>query len=223
MNTVNIESSINRISGRRFIAALSLFSALAVVLRASPLRIPAPFAPFLIFEIWEVPIVLALLLLGPKGGYGAGIVVLLLGSALSGGPLPTGQLYNFVAFSSMMAGIIAAKAVYTKLEKILGERRASRAVLATVFGLIVRVGIMAPLMSILLPMPFPLGFSIPARAMPATITSIVLFNSIVSLYTVPLAYAVIDAVTARTKTLSWIALSPSLRIQSKEQAKTGKS
>ena len=46
------------------VATIAVFSALAIALNLSPFKIPAPFAPFLIYQIWEIPIVAAFLLFG---------------------------------------------------------------------------------------------------------------------------------------------------------------
>jgi hypothetical protein len=98
----------------RAIAAIIVFSALALVLNLSPIKIPAPFAPFLIYQIWEIPIVAAFLLYAPKVGIGVSIVNTLALLAIFQGELPTGPLYNLAAVLSMLLGIyIAQKAMLT--------------------------------------------------------------------------------------------------------------
>lgn len=190
-----MDQSKRQVSRTRLLSAVAIFGALALVLRASPLRIPAPFAPFLIFEVWEVPIVIALIIYGFRVGWGVGILVLLAGMAIRGGPLPVGSFYNFIAYMSMMVGIIMGRKISVKFS----GSSLLESVLATVFGIIVRVGVMAPLMAILMPQPFPLGFSIPPQALGATITAIISFNTILALYTVPLAYAFKRPITAIKK------------------------
>ena len=44
------------------ISLIAVFAALAFILNMSPLKIPAPYAPFLIYQVWEVPIVTATML-----------------------------------------------------------------------------------------------------------------------------------------------------------------
>ena len=87
------------------IAAIIVFSALALVLNLSPVKIPAPYATFLIYQIWEIPIVAAFLLYGPKVGVTVSIVNTLALLAIFQGELPTGPLYNLAAVLSMLLGI----------------------------------------------------------------------------------------------------------------------
>lgn len=87
------------------IAAIIVFSALALVLNLSPAKIPAPYAPFLIYQIWEIPIVAAFLLYGPKVGVAVSIVNTLALLAIFQGALPTGPLYNLAAVLSMLFGV----------------------------------------------------------------------------------------------------------------------
>ena len=68
---------------------MALFTALAIILNLV-VSVPAPFADFLFYEVWEVPIVVALLILG---FWGAGTVALLnalILEAVKPGALPTG-------------------------------------------------------------------------------------------------------------------------------------
>jgi len=50
------------------LATIAVFAALTVVLSLSPVKIPAPYAPFLIYQLWEIPIVAAFLLYGLRVG-----------------------------------------------------------------------------------------------------------------------------------------------------------
>jgi hypothetical protein len=87
------------------IAAIIVFSALTLVLNLSPVKIPAPYATFLIYQIWEIPIVAAFLLYGLKVSVGVSIVNTLALLAIFQGELPTGPLYNLAAVLSMLLGI----------------------------------------------------------------------------------------------------------------------
>lgn len=87
------------------IAAIIVFSTLALVLNLSPIKIPAPYATFLIYQIWEIPLVVAFLLYGPKVGVTVSIVNTLALLAIFQGELPTGPLYNLAAVLSMLFGI----------------------------------------------------------------------------------------------------------------------
>lgn len=104
----------------RAIAAIIVFSALALVLNLSPIKIPAPYAPFLIYQIWEIPIVAAFLLYGPKVGIGVSFVNTLALLAIFQGELPTGPLYNLAAVLSMLLGIyMAQRATLTFRDKFV--------------------------------------------------------------------------------------------------------
>jgi len=88
------------------IAVIIVFAALTVALNLSPIKIPAPYAPFLIYQIWEIPIVGAFLLFGLKVGAAISIINTVLLLAIFPGVLPTGPLYNLAAVLSMLFGIL---------------------------------------------------------------------------------------------------------------------
>ncbi|MCX8153743.1 MAG: hypothetical protein N3E52_04845, partial [Candidatus Bathyarchaeota archaeon] len=84
-----------------------VFAALTVALNPSisGIGVPAPYAPFLIYGLWEIPIITVFLLINPT----AGIMIALLNAAILfaffPGALPTGPFYNLIAIFSMMLGI----------------------------------------------------------------------------------------------------------------------
>ncbi|MGZ4851010.1 MAG: hypothetical protein ACXV2C_06500, partial [Candidatus Bathyarchaeia archaeon] len=45
-----------------------VFIALTTALNIAGPKIPAPYAPFLIYQLWEIPIVVAFLAIGQKAG-----------------------------------------------------------------------------------------------------------------------------------------------------------
>ncbi|UCH31032.1 MAG: hypothetical protein JSV05_05860 [Candidatus Bathyarchaeota archaeon] len=87
------------------IAAITVFAALTIALNLSPIKIPAPYAPFLIYQIWEIPIVAAALLFGLRVGAAVSVINTLLLLAIFPGELPTGPFYNLAAILSMLFGI----------------------------------------------------------------------------------------------------------------------
>ncbi|MCW3982344.1 MAG: hypothetical protein NWE81_04455 [Candidatus Bathyarchaeota archaeon] len=87
------------------IAVTAVFVALTIALNLSPIKIPAPYAPFLIYQIWEIPIVAAFLLYGPRIGVSISVVNTLLLLGIFPGELPTGPFYNLAAILSMLFGI----------------------------------------------------------------------------------------------------------------------
>jgi len=82
------------------IATLSIFAALTVVLNLSPIKVPAPYALFLIYQIWEIPIVAAFALYGPLMAVAISVLNTLVLLAVFPGALPTGPLYNLAAVYS---------------------------------------------------------------------------------------------------------------------------
>lgn len=207
-----------RFSGSRRLAAISLFAAVAAVIRlqSKVLSLPFPLMPSLKLEIWEIPIALGLLLYGPTVGFSAGAVVLAIGLVIAANPI--GQVYNFIAFSSMLLGMISAGKIYSRSR---GFNLKGSLLTSTMGGVVVRVAVMVPLMLVLLPLPPPLGFNIPLWSTPlllrSWVISLILFNSLVAAYTILLAYIIEEALVKRLKLFTWIRL-PLVRlsIQSKE-------
>ena len=106
---------ISPYSGRtRKIASIAIFAAVAAVIRiqSKALSFPFPLLPALKFELWEIPIVVGLLLYGPTVGFSSGSIILIIGLII--GSNPTGQIYNFIAFSSMMLGIVITNRLYSR-------------------------------------------------------------------------------------------------------------
>jgi len=93
------------------IALIIVFTALTLVLNLSPIKIPAPYATFLIYQIWEIPIVAAFLLYGPKVGIPVAIINTLALLIIFPGELPTGPFYNLAAILSMLIGIYIVQRV----------------------------------------------------------------------------------------------------------------
>jgi len=105
------------------IAAIIVFASLALILNLSPIKIPAPYATFLIYQIWEIPIVVAFILYGPKVGIPVAIINTLALLIIFTGELPTGPLYNLAAVLSMLLGIYLVHKVAEAFRyKFVGER-----------------------------------------------------------------------------------------------------
>ena len=179
------------------VATIAMFAAFAIVLNLSPLKIPAPYAPFLIYQIWEIPIVAAFLLYGARVGFLITIVNTLVLLALFPGALPTGPFYNMAAVLSMLLGI--------GITKILVERHSPKhnAIVASLFtasGIILRSAFMALINYMLLRFPSPVGYSLPEEAIIASIPLVVIFNVTLALYTIPFGYSLAKAVESYAKT-----------------------
>ncbi len=180
----------------RWISLAALLTALAVVLNG--FTVPAPYATFLLYGVWEIPVVLALLFLGLGGGV---LVAALNGLALefiNPGGLPTGPLYNVVAEVSMFLGILAANRL------VASRGRVVQVTSATALGIVARTGTMTVVNWLVLAQPYPIGFGsfgITQAAVPALLPLIAIFNATVALYVVPAAYGIHSAVASRSRIL----------------------
>ncbi len=165
------------------VSLVALLTALAIVLNLV-VRIPAFYDVYLIYEVWEVPIVLALLLIGVWGG----VAVAALNTVYlftQPGPVLLGPLYNFVAVMSMILGLVVA-------QKITGSRKwrsLTLVGLATALGALSRTAVMTVVNAAVVTLPPPIGYAIPVSLLAETLILTGIFNLTVTLYTVPLAYS----------------------------------
>jgi riboflavin transporter FmnP len=183
------------------IAIISVFAALSVVLNLSPAKIAAPFAPFLYYQIWEIPIVAAFILYGVRVGVGVAVINTMVLLAVFPGALPTGPLYNFAAVLSTLLGIyiifrFVARYFTGRWEGMLGA-------FSTALGIIARVGIMSIVNWVGLRYPPPIGYGYPEGAIITLLPLIGFFNATLALYTIPLGYFIARAVSVGTKTPAW--------------------
>lgn len=174
------------------VALIANLAAISVLLDLI-VDIPAPYAPFLKYEFWEIPIVVAFI----AAGFGTGVIVgminaLVLEFIRPG--IPTGPWFNFAAILSMVAGIYIAEKV-SRHEGI----KASGVALSTSFGALTRVAVMSFVNLVLLPLPYPIGFSLPLQAVVALLPLLGFFNFTLSLYTIPLSYTVVKAIAIYTR------------------------
>ncbi len=187
-----------------WVSMVALFTALAVVLNG--LTVPAPYAGFLLYGVWEIPVLLALLLLGFRGGVAVAALNGLALEFVNPGSLPTGPLYNFVAEVAMFAGVVAA-------QRVAGGRRASiLAGLATAAGAAARTGVMTVVNWLVLARPYPIGFGsfgVTQAEVPAYLVLIAVFNATVALYVVPASYGIRTAIRSRTKVFEHVAATES--------------
>jgi riboflavin transporter FmnP len=165
-------------------AAIAVFTAISLALVFSPAKFPAPFAPFLKYQIWEIPIVVAFLIFGAKVGFSTSIINTLVLLAIYPGDLPIGPLYNLAAVSSMLLGIY----VIQKQGNHFKHRPEILVFLSTAFGIILRVAIMSIANWAFLQFPYPIGYSLPPQVILGMLPIIALFNATLVLYTVPVGY-----------------------------------
>ncbi len=181
--------TLSRTQRIAFVANLAAISVLLDLI----FDIPAPYAPFLKYEFWEIPIVVAFIAAGFGTGLVVGVINVLVLEFTKPG-IPSGPWFNFAALLSMVAGIYIA-------EKVLRHEgiKASNVALFTAFGALARVAVMTFVNLVLLPLPYPVGFSLPLQAVVALLPLIGLFNLTLSLYTIPIAYIVVKGIATYTR------------------------
>jgi len=189
-----------QVSNSRRLSLVALLTALAVILNLT-ISFPAPYATFLEYEIWEVPIVLALLVLGLRSGVTVAVLNSVVLELVKPGALPAGPIYNFAAIVAMFVGILAAQ----RVAKVRGWGVATVLAASTTLGVATRTSIMTVVNAIVLPLPYPIGFGsfgVTVAQVPALLLLIGFFNFTVALYTIPLAYIVRRAIATRYRLTS---------------------
>jgi riboflavin transporter FmnP len=169
------------------LAAIVVFAALAIALNLSPIKIPAPYAPYLIYQTWEIPIVTAFLLFGAAVGVLIAVVNTLALFAFFPGALPTGPMYNLAAVLSMLLGIGLTSIV---LKKRFATHETVVAALYTTSGVIFRTAFMDLVNYSLLRFPPPVGYGFDEAAVLASLPLVTIFNLTLALYTIPIGYSV---------------------------------
>lgn len=166
----------------RSIAVLGVFAALTIALNLSPLKIPAPYAPFLIYQIWEIPIVVAFFIYGGRIAAALAVLNTIALLIIFPGALPTGPLYNFTAVLSMIAGLLIVKRFLPI--KMTGKKEAVAVAGLTASGILLRTAVMLLVNFSLLSYPPPIGFSLPQEVVILYMPLIALFNASLAFYTI---------------------------------------
>jgi riboflavin transporter FmnP len=196
---------VNTKTSTKSLALIIIFVALAVALNVYGPKIPFPLATFLWFQLWEIPIVVAFLLIGPKTGVAVAALNTLILFAVFQGDLPTGPIYNFIAVLSMLLGIYLPYKIAThgcKTDNIGTYLRKHILVLtlsATALGITLRILVTSVVNYFALQQTYPIGFGLPEPAALAFIPVGALFNAIVAAYTIPIAIAITVAIISRVK------------------------
>lgn len=176
-----------RISRTQKLALIALFSALAVVLRLT-IEVPFPPATYLRLEVWEIPVYIALLAYRLKLGLAVASVMYVIVQVFATGFLPTGPIYNLMAVLSTVGGV----------SLVLRLRRSERpvtsslgtALAAIVSGAFSRLLIMTGVNALVLPQPPPIGFALPAEAVPLALFWTGVFNVLVAAYSVGISFPI---------------------------------
>jgi len=183
------------------VAALSIFTALTVALNLSPFKIPAPYAPFLFYQLWEIPIVAAFALYGPLMAITISVLNTIVLLILFPGALPTGPLYNLAAVLTMLLGIYLAHLMMKK--EPLSQRFTALNLLATGLGISFRVVVMTLVNWAFIRYPPPIGFSMPEEVILGILPLVALFNATLALYTIPIGFTLARAVSSGVKIGMW--------------------
>jgi riboflavin transporter FmnP len=170
----------------RSIAVISIFAALTIALNLSPLKIPAPYAPFLVYQVWEIPIVIAFFIYGSRTAIALAFLNMLILFVVFPGALPTGPAYNFMAVVSMISGLYLIGRVVSF--KKTGRKGLLAMIGFTASGLLLRTIVMMIVNFTFLPFPPPVGFGFPSAAVMLYMPFIGFFNASLALYTIPIGY-----------------------------------
>lgn len=179
-----------------------VFVAVTVALNPaiSQIAIPFPPLPFLLYQIWEIPIVIAFVLINKKVGSLIAILNTVILTIFFPGALPTGPLYNLAATASMLLGIyLIQKILKSKNTAGLQQNYSDFAktkfvVLSTALGIILRVIVMSIVNYVSLRYPYPIGFELNEAAIIGSLPLTAVFNATLALYTIPVGLYVAKAI-----------------------------
>jgi hypothetical protein len=174
------------------------FAVVAMVLNpaVTGIKIPSPFLTGLYYQVWDIPIIVAFLLLGFRYGVFAGILNSFFLFAIFPGPSqPFYAPSNVVAQFSMMVGIFIARGLVTNLTPDQTISRIKLIVTSTVLGILVRLPIMLAVMFVILR--YMMG--LPATITFALLQVQIIYIFVISAYTIPIAYVVAMAVNRNLK------------------------
>lgn len=195
------------------LAFVIMFVALTTVLNIYGPKIPFPFAPFLYYSLWEIPIVAAFLVIGPKTGFFVAVLNTMILLVVFPGNLPTGPIYNLIAELAMLIGVYGAYKIATykcpaeNIGNFLKQHKLALSISTTALGITSRVIITTIANYFLIAQPSPVGFgsffSFGGLSGNAGVLAFLpfsaLFNATTALYTIPIALAVSIAILSRFK------------------------
>ena len=196
---------MNTLTNTRTLSLIIIFIALAIALNEYGPKIPYPLYPFLYYQLWEIPIVVAFIVIGPKAGVTITVINSLVLLAVFQGGLPTGPFYNLIAVLSMLLGIYIPYRIAThgcKVENLgsfLRQHVKLITVAATTLGIILRVVVTSFVNYFALQQPYPIGFSFQQIDVLAFLPLGAIFNATIALYTIPVAIGIAIAITSRVK------------------------
>jgi hypothetical protein len=186
-----------------------VFAGVAIVLNPAitGIRIPSPFLTGLYYQVWDIPILIAFLLLGFKYGVFAGVLNSFFLFAVFPGPSqPFYAPSNVVAQFSMMIGIyLAIKLFIRRGPPKKTVSRIKLVVTSTILGILVRLPIMLAVMFAILR--YFMGLA--GSTVLALLFVQVIYILVISAYTIPVAFVVARAVNKNLKVGNQLSEDPS--------------
>jgi len=177
------------------LALTIVFAALTVALNPAFTYIGfyAPYAYGLVYQIWEIPIVVAFLIISPLAGLSISLLNTAVLLVVFPGVLPTGPFYNLAATLSMQLGIYAAYVIATRISRAKKENPVAHfepkwAAVSTGMGILFRVVSMSIVLYFALPQGAPVGFNFALVDTIAYLPFAAFFNATLALYTIPIGY-----------------------------------
>jgi riboflavin transporter FmnP len=167
----------------------------------NPVGIPAVFLQGFYFRFWEIPIVVAFLLLGPKIGVTVAVLRTLAEMTLFPGPAVfIGPPIALLSTLGMLLGLYIAN----RLLRYKGSEKITQGIKPltyfTVFGTLVRMSFTPFLTYILYAFLLPIvGVNVPQSAIMGLIPLLWVFDLVLSLYTIPTGYVIARIVSRNLK------------------------
>jgi riboflavin transporter FmnP len=185
------------------VALTAVFGSLTIALNPafSHISIPAPYFPFIAYEIWEIPLIVIFLLVGFKQG----AVV-----ALINGLILLAFFPRFTIIGSVIASICMLTGVYVAFrlttykfpqEKIKWTKKL--VITCTAGAILFRTLIMGIINYTLLGYPVPFGLHLSPQMILTIMPFIAIFNVTEPLYVIPIGYLIANALKTRTQSLQY--------------------
>ncbi|MEM0321657.1 MAG: hypothetical protein QW613_04580 [Thermoprotei archaeon] len=181
---MSIRKSDVRLS--RMVAYTAAIAPIAILLAApgAP-EIPFPLAPFLKFELWEIPVYFAFYFFGFRTALLTELVVY---AVVQTHPTTIlfAPVYNLVAVLATLVGLRLTVGI-PRYAKPLGVGVSSA----------LRAAVMVGFNYVFIQLPIPFGFSLTAKAVIPLLIPIAVFNIVVTIYSIGLAIVLHDIVWRR--------------------------
>jgi riboflavin transporter FmnP len=176
------------------IALTAVFAALTISLNPafSGISVPAPFFPYISYEIWEIPLIVIFLLIGFKEGTAVALINAVILLAL---------FPKFTVIGSIIASILMLTGVYVAYRLVIYKNPREKTlwtkdivIACTVGAIAFRTVFMAIFNYAVLGYPIPFGLHLPPSVILAIIPLIAIFNFTEPLYIVPIGYLIAKVV-----------------------------